>query len=115
MSDANDFLFMSLVINLQQASMQHLGKIASPMSGEMERNLEAAKHTIDLLDCLAAKTKGNRPGCLCAESRDIGAYDSCPHGCVYCYAVRAPKMAKARFRAHDADADVLVPPAHACG
>lgn len=25
---------------------------------------------------VAAKQKGNRPGCLCAESRDIGAYDT---------------------------------------
>ena len=41
---------------------------------------------------IAARTKGNRPGCLCAESRDIGVYDSCVHGCTYCYAVRAPPM-----------------------
>lgn len=34
-----------------------------------------------------AKRKGNRPGCECAESRDIGVYDSCAHGCLYCYAV----------------------------
>jgi len=50
---------------------------------------------------IEARTKGNRPGCLCAESRDIGAYDSCPHGCVYCYAVRRPELAKARYAAHD--------------
>lgn len=37
---------------------------------------------------VAAKQKGNRPGCACAESRDIGHYDSCAHACAYCYAVR---------------------------
>lgn len=37
---------------------------------------------------VAAKPKGHRPGCACAESRDVGAYDSCRHGCVYCYAGR---------------------------
>ena len=26
---------------------------------------------------IAARQKGNRDGCLCAESRDIGAYDTC--------------------------------------
>ena len=36
---------------------------------------------------IAARQKGNRDGCLCAESRDIGAYDTCAHGCVYCCAV----------------------------
>ena len=36
---------------------------------------------------ITARQKGNRDGCLCAESRDIGAYDTCAHGCVYCYAV----------------------------
>jgi len=27
-----------------------------------------------------------RADCGCYESRDIGYYDSCPHGCIYCYA-----------------------------
>lgn len=36
---------------------------------------------------VTARQKGNREGCFCAESRDIGAYDTCAHGCVYCYAV----------------------------
>jgi hypothetical protein len=55
------------------------------------------------------RQKGNRPGCLCAESRDIGAYDTCPHGCVYCYAVTSQETAKRRFRIHDAAADTLFP------
>ncbi|MDF1722232.1 MAG: DUF1848 domain-containing protein [Minwuia sp.] len=37
---------------------------------------------------VTARQKGNRPGCACAESRDVGHYDSCAHACVYCYAVR---------------------------
>lgn len=56
---------------------------------------------------LAARTKGNRPGCLCAESRDIGVYDSCPHGCVYCYAVTSRARAAAFKRAHDPDTEAL--------
>lgn len=54
-----------------------------------------------------ARTKGNRDGCLCAESRDIGAYDTCPHGCTYCYAVRTPAAAKAAFKAHNRSSERL--------
>lgn len=47
---------------------------------------------------VAAATKGNRPGCLCAQSRDIGAYDSCVHGCRYCYAVADHEAVQRRLR-----------------
>jgi len=58
---------------------------------------------------IAAETKGNRPGCRCARAHDVGAYDTCPHGCVYCYAVRRPELAKRRYRAHDPDGAALAP------
>jgi hypothetical protein len=32
------------------------------------------------------KDPGQRPGCSCAPSVDIGEYGACPAGCVYCYA-----------------------------
>ncbi len=51
--------------------------------------------------------RGNRPGCACAASRDIGAYDTCPHGCLYCYANASPSAARRRFRAHDPGAEML--------
>lgn len=54
--------------------------------------------------------KGNRPDCECHQSRDIGDYDTCPHGCVYCYAVLHEELALKRFRTHDPAGEFLYAP-----
>lgn len=56
---------------------------------------------------IAAKLQGNRPDCGCYQSRDIGTYDTCPHGCVYCYAVANRDLAQERYRQHDSTGDSL--------
>jgi hypothetical protein len=56
---------------------------------------------------IAARMLGNRPGCECAANRDIGDYDTCPHGCVYCYAVRSNELAINRFRDHSPESEYL--------
>ena len=58
---------------------------------------------------LKACLKGNRKECGCFESRDIGDYDTCPHGCVYCYAVKNQTLAKTRFKKHDPKGETLFP------
>ena len=57
-----------------------------------------------------SRLKGMRQGCGCYESKDIGDYDTCPHGCVYCYAVRDRTVALQRFRGHDPRGEYLFPP-----
>lgn len=56
---------------------------------------------------LRAAAKPHRRTCACAASRDIGGYDTCPHGCAYCYAVRSPDAARARHKAQDPTAESL--------
>ena len=55
----NSELFQGLVISLAAATMQHLGKTLNPVTHKIEKNLPAAQSTIDMLDMLDAKTKGN--------------------------------------------------------
>lgn len=52
-------LFLSLVFSLQSAAWSQLGKVASPVTGKIDRDLAQAKLSIDLLVMLQEKTKGN--------------------------------------------------------
>ncbi len=54
-----DTMFLQLVLSMQASAMQQMGKIASMISGKIERDLKAAQFTIDVLDMIEKKTKGN--------------------------------------------------------
>ena len=40
------------------------------------------------------KDKGQREDCGCIMAKDIGAYNTCPHECNYCYANASKEIAK---------------------
>lgn len=54
-----EMLFIQLVLQNQQMAMMSLGKLENPIAGKTEKNIEFAKLSIDTLDMIKEKTKGN--------------------------------------------------------
>lgn len=51
--------FAGFVVSLSTSVLYHFGDIPDPMTNRAERNLPAAKQTIDILGMLQRKTEGN--------------------------------------------------------
>ena len=51
--------FSTFILGLSTQALLHLGDIESPVSGQVERDLGAARHVIDILGILEAKTRNN--------------------------------------------------------
>ncbi len=51
--------FYQLILMLETAALQQLGKLINPLTGKTEQNLEQAKFSIDILGMIEEKTKGN--------------------------------------------------------
>lgn len=51
--------FATFILSLATSAQVHLGAIPNPQTGKQEQNFGLAKETIDLLEILKEKTKGN--------------------------------------------------------
>lgn len=52
-------LFVALIYSLQMQAMMNLGKLKNPATDTIEKNLEGAQVSIDMLEMLEEKTKNN--------------------------------------------------------
>ena len=57
----HDQVLMGLVWSLQASAMQQMGKIQDPVTGEMQKNLEQARSSIDVLEMLKVKCRVDTP------------------------------------------------------
>ena len=102
----------TMTIAQQHELAQHLAEIAA----QHGIKLTACAEDVGLPTacCVDAKMFGlNKPKdnsqrelCTCVKSVDIGAYNTCSHGCVYCYANQYGYVKPAS----DPDCDLLGPP-----
>ncbi len=57
----HDHVLMGLVFTLQAGAMQQMGKLQDPSTGEVRRDLEQARATIDILEMLKVKCRTSTP------------------------------------------------------
>ncbi len=53
------YLFQHLVVMFQTLALQQMGKLVSPITGKVERDLHQAKITVDMLGMIQNRTEGN--------------------------------------------------------
>jgi len=54
-----EFYFIQLVLMFQTAAIQQMGKLENPITKKVERDLDQAKFSIDMLEMIQQKTKNN--------------------------------------------------------
>lgn len=61
---------------------------------------------LDIID--GQKHKGQRALCGCIPSFDMGTYDTCKNGCIYCYANNSPNAVANNFNRLSVDGETLL-------
>lgn len=58
-TEKNELLLAQLIFMFQTAALQQMGKLKNPMTDKIERDLQQAQMSIDIMAMLHGKMKGN--------------------------------------------------------
>ncbi len=112
--EADKINFVSQLFAIAEKNKIELGACCDPVLPEHCRVKAAQCIDEQLLAVLAGqsvqvkKDSNQRPECGCAASIDIGAYNTCFHGCRYCYANTSAHAVAQNRTAHDPEAPLLI-------
>lgn len=118
-------------LHLQKVSEKELKAFAGKLSGiakQCHMEIASCAETMDLSECgishnccidkeqiekitgckiIGTKDKNQRAECGCMESVEIGTYDTCRNGCVYCYANQSEQQVHHVGRLYDVNSPLL--------
>ena len=113
---------------LSETELKEFAKALSSAASENKISVASCAEHMELCDCgighsacidrelieeLAGcpikvqKDKNQRTECGCVESMDIGSYDTCANGCIYCYANHSQERVLKNISRYDADSPLL--------
>ncbi len=76
------------------------GRLPEP-GDTLQGDLFEAPEALPQINFKKLKDKGQRQGCGCMVSKDIGAYNTCAHFCAYCYANSGTQAVRKNIKVHD--------------
>ncbi|MFR0800145.1 MAG: DUF1848 domain-containing protein [Suilimivivens sp.] len=95
-------------LDLYEKTKRNFREARGVTRDEQERIIEAFAGIAKANGMQVPKKKTAREACSCLLGADIGVYNTCGHGCLYCYANYDRKSVEENRKRHDVNSPLLI-------